>query len=171
MSKAGLPSEVLPAKIKSSVCDFDTSPVRLQQPKSSGVPDAVILAMIQAPVGQADAHSTSPDPPATASSAASAPPDVSSSDGKVRVLVTDSQSWETRGRQLSRGASSWIAGGARPQTVEIINTLKPALPGGYCHEQCGESRLRPHAGSRGRKGPTLTSEQDCHIQQRRRRHI
>ena len=52
MNKAGLPSEVLIAKIKSSVCNFDTSPAQLQQLKSAGVPDAVILAMVEAPVGE-----------------------------------------------------------------------------------------------------------------------
>lgn len=133
MSKAGLPSEVLLAKIKSSAPRLRYI-ARTQQLTSSAVPDAVILAMIQAPVGQADAHSTSPDPPATVSSAASAPPDVSSSDGKVRVLVTDSQSWETRGGSSAGGnrngwgASSWIADGARPQTVEIIKTLNQRCP-------------------------------------------
>ena len=51
------------------------------------------------------------------------------SDGKTRVLVTDSQSWETRGggsaggNRNGWGASSWISGGARPQTAEIIKTL------------------------------------------------
>jgi hypothetical protein len=134
MNKTGLPPEILLAKIKSSQCNFDTSPARLQQLKSGGVPDAVILAMVQAPLGQAEAHSASPDPPATISSVASAAPDVSPSDGKVRVLVTDSQSWETRGGSSAGGnrngwgASSWIAGGARPQTVEIIKTLNQRCP-------------------------------------------
>jgi hypothetical protein len=56
------------------------------------------------------------------------------SDGKTRVLVTDSQSWETRGGSSAGGnrngwgASSWIAGGARPQTAEIIKTLNERCP-------------------------------------------
>lgn len=52
MNKAGLPSSVLVAKIKSSVCNFDTSPAQLQQLKSAGIPDAAILAMVEAPVGE-----------------------------------------------------------------------------------------------------------------------
>ena len=52
MSKIGLPTEVLVAKIKSSQCNFDTSPASLQALKSAGVNDTVILAMVEAPVGQ-----------------------------------------------------------------------------------------------------------------------
>ncbi|MGC1966885.1 MAG: hypothetical protein WA673_10510, partial [Candidatus Acidiferrales bacterium] len=56
------------------------------------------------------------------------------SDGKTRVFVTDSQSWETRGGSSAGGnkngwgASSWMAGGARPQTAEIIKTLNQRCP-------------------------------------------
>ncbi len=56
------------------------------------------------------------------------------SDGKTRVFVTDSQSWETRGGSAGGGnkngwgQSSWIAGGARPQTAEIIKTLNQRCP-------------------------------------------
>lgn len=53
MNKAGLPSSVLVAKIKSSASNFDTSPAQLQQLKAGGVPDDVILAMVEAPSGQA----------------------------------------------------------------------------------------------------------------------
>lgn len=63
MNKIGLPPEVLVAKIKSSPCNFDTSPQRLQQLKLSGLPDLVILAMVQAPVGQPPRALISGDPP------------------------------------------------------------------------------------------------------------
>jgi hypothetical protein len=49
MQKAGLPEQVLVAKVKSSQCDFDTSPGELSRLKSSGVADGVILAMVEAP--------------------------------------------------------------------------------------------------------------------------
>ncbi len=52
MSSAGLPAEVLIAKIKSSACAFDTAPISLKNLKASGVPSNVILAMVEAPVGQ-----------------------------------------------------------------------------------------------------------------------
>lgn len=65
MNKIGLTSDVLVAKIKSSPCNFDTSPAQLQLLKSSGVSDAVILAMVQArPVAAAapEAASVAPQP-------------------------------------------------------------------------------------------------------------
>lgn len=49
LHKAGLTEQVLVAKIKSSQCNFDTSPSQLSQLKSAGLPDAVILAMVEAP--------------------------------------------------------------------------------------------------------------------------
>jgi hypothetical protein len=52
MRKAGLPQDVLLAKIKSSDCNFDTSPSQLSQLKSAGLPDGVILAMVQVSSGQ-----------------------------------------------------------------------------------------------------------------------
>jgi hypothetical protein len=72
-----------------------------------------------------------PAPSPTASEAPAATPP---SDGKTRVLVTDSQSWETRGggsaggNRNGWGGSSWQAGGARPQTAEIIKTLNQRCP-------------------------------------------
>jgi hypothetical protein len=47
MLKAGLSAEIIIAKIKGSPSAFDTSPSALKQLKVSGVPDAVILAMVQ----------------------------------------------------------------------------------------------------------------------------
>jgi len=48
MLDAGLSSEIVVAKIKSSPCQFDTSPAALKRLKASHVPDTVILAMVQA---------------------------------------------------------------------------------------------------------------------------
>lgn len=49
MVKSGLASEIIVAKIKNTDCKFDTSPGALKDLKESGVPEAVILAMVQAP--------------------------------------------------------------------------------------------------------------------------
>jgi hypothetical protein len=137
MSGAGLPAEVLIAKIKSSACVFDTAPTSLKNLKASGVPDKVILAMVEAPMGQpkAVAAVAVPTTPEASNSALqpATPPSVPS-DGKTRVLVTDSQSWETRGSSAAGGnrngwgASSSFSGGARPQTAEIIKTLNERCP-------------------------------------------
>lgn len=55
---------------------------------------------------------------------------VPAGDGKTRVYVTDSQSWELHG-QAGGGAAAAagsIAGGARPQTAEIIKTFGERCP-------------------------------------------
>jgi hypothetical protein len=49
--KAGMSADIIIAKIKTSSCSFETSPAALKELKEAGVPDAVILAMVQAPVG------------------------------------------------------------------------------------------------------------------------
>jgi hypothetical protein len=48
-----LGAEVIVAKIKSSPCDFDTTPGALQKLKTAGLSDRVILAMVQAPSASA----------------------------------------------------------------------------------------------------------------------
>jgi hypothetical protein len=60
MLKAGLTPEIVITKIKSSTCNFDTSPAALKELKSAGVPDAVILAMVQAPVASKAAGAATP---------------------------------------------------------------------------------------------------------------
>jgi hypothetical protein len=133
MQKIGLPPEVLVAKIKSSECNFDTSPASLQALKAGELGDSVILAMVEAPSGQPK-RATILDPPDVTSTSRRPNPTMVPSDGKIRVLVTDSQSWEMRGggtvggNSRGWGGSSWMAGGARPQTVEIIKTLNQRCP-------------------------------------------
>jgi hypothetical protein len=53
MLTSGLSTEIVIAKIKASACKFDTAPAALQELKTAGVPEAVIMAMVQAPVGVA----------------------------------------------------------------------------------------------------------------------
>ena len=47
--KAGISGEVVIAKIKTAPSSFDTTPAALKELKGAGVPDDVILAMVQAP--------------------------------------------------------------------------------------------------------------------------
>src|ERR1044072_4172382 len=51
MVKAGLTAEIIIAKIKSSPCQFDTSPSALVSLKEAGVADAVLLEMLRNPHG------------------------------------------------------------------------------------------------------------------------
>lgn len=53
MLKAGISPEIIVAKIKSSPTAFDTSAAALQELKTAGVPDAVLLAMVQPAAGAA----------------------------------------------------------------------------------------------------------------------
>ena len=55
MVKAGLTSDVIVAKIKSSATSFDTSPTALAELKGASVPDAVILAMVNGPAKPGEA--------------------------------------------------------------------------------------------------------------------
>lgn len=59
MVKADFTIETIIAQIKSSKCDFATTPAALQHLKEEGVPDAVILAMVMAPKLAADRNHSS----------------------------------------------------------------------------------------------------------------
>lgn len=64
MVKADFTPETIIAQIKTSTCNFVTTPAALQQLKEAGVPDAVILAMVMAPKSEAaEAHSPNPSTP------------------------------------------------------------------------------------------------------------
>jgi hypothetical protein len=115
MSKLGLDDDIIIARIKHTACHFQLGDSDLVDLKKAGVTPKVIAAML-------DAAAVTPVE-------ATAP-----SDGKVRVFVTDSQSWETRGGSSAGGnkngwgASSYVSGGARPQTAEIIKTMNERCP-------------------------------------------
>jgi uncharacterized protein YgiM (DUF1202 family) len=61
MSVMHLGADVIIAKIKSSPCEFDTTPAAMRKAKQAGVPDKVILAMVQAPLASAVAESKKPE--------------------------------------------------------------------------------------------------------------
>jgi PDZ domain len=65
MQNSGLGTEIIVAKIKSSICDFDTSPAALEQLRDTKLPDEIILAMVQAPVSKSsESGSEQPQPTA-----------------------------------------------------------------------------------------------------------
>jgi hypothetical protein len=49
MIKAGIGAETVISEIRVAVCSFETSPTALIELKHAGLPDSVILAMVQAP--------------------------------------------------------------------------------------------------------------------------
>jgi hypothetical protein len=86
MTKLGLDDDVIIARIKHGACDFQLSDSDLLELKKSGVSSKVVAVMMDtAPVAPPAATVQEP------------------SDGKVRVFVTDSQSWETRGSSAAGG--------------------------------------------------------------------
>jgi hypothetical protein len=62
--KMGLSPDVIVAKIKNSSSNFDTSPAALQELKTANAPEAVILAMVQAPSPTNQASATLSEKPA-----------------------------------------------------------------------------------------------------------
>jgi hypothetical protein len=60
LMKTGLSTEVIVAKIRTSTCKFDTSPAALKQLKDAGIPDAVILAMVD-PSSKSASSTATPD--------------------------------------------------------------------------------------------------------------
>lgn len=62
MAKAGLPADVIIAKIQASTCAFDTSPAALEKLKAAGVPDSVILKMVNSPKTQPTKATEKPKP-------------------------------------------------------------------------------------------------------------
>jgi hypothetical protein len=127
MSKLGLDDDIIIARIKHGPCHFQLNDADLLDMKRSGVSPRVIAAML-------DVTPVTPVSAEAAATTVAVEPTTVPSDGKVRVFVTDSQSWETRGgssaggNQNGWGGHSWMAGGARPQTAEIIKTLNERCP-------------------------------------------
>ena len=151
MSKAGLPADVLVAKIKSTSSNFNTSPNALQQAKTSGVADSVILAMVQAPIASSDpvttelvtTNSAAPDSAATMPRASAlTPPDISTvstigsrnSKAMIKVeIVQQTESLDT----IVRGAGlvGAIAGNRRHEVVFQVNAL---IDGEHARLECYE---------------------------------
>lgn len=66
MIAAALAPDVIIAKIKSSACNFETTPAALEQLKAAGVPEAVLVAMLNAPRGGGAVAPGTAAPPVTA---------------------------------------------------------------------------------------------------------
>ena len=88
MTSLGLDDEIIIARIKHGTCEFRLSDNDLLDLKKSGVSSKVVAAMLDSVPVAAPVVVQEP------------------SDGKVRVFVTDSQSWETRGSSAAGGNSN-----------------------------------------------------------------
>lgn len=89
----------------------------------------VVLTLTAVPVFAQQSQAPPPiqeQKPPSATLTSQAPP----SDGKIRIYVTDSQSWEVTGGwgAFNGSGGGATAGGARPQTAEIIKTFNERCP-------------------------------------------
>ena len=94
--KMGLSTDIVLAKIKTSTTNFDTTAAALQELKAAGVPDAVILAMVQAPAVDS---ASKPAAAAGADEAASGGP--ASGETKALVYVYRKKNFNSRNMQPS----------------------------------------------------------------------
>jgi hypothetical protein len=141
--KAGVGDDVVVSMVSQQAGRYLLSADAIIALKTAGVSDRVISAMIVknggasvAPVPNAANGSTAPSPqPQPAANYQPTHPN----DGKTRVYISDSQSWEMRGgwaaggHTNANGSGSWggggyTAGGARPQTAEIMKTFNQRCP-------------------------------------------
>ena len=143
MHKAGLSAEVVVAKIKSSSNAFDTSAAALQEMKAAGVPDAVILAMVESPAG-GPAAPTSPAPAAA---------------GTVEVKVPDGTEIEIDLVNVVSGEEAKVGA-----TVDFKVTRAVTLNGVVIFERDAPARARittaKKAGRWGRAGKLEWAMQD-----------
>jgi hypothetical protein len=127
MNRIGLQPEILIAKIKSSQCNFDTSPASLQVLKAAGLSNSVILAMVEALVGQAKAApvedprnfsvSSRPEPAATP---------VSAQQQTQGAPVANRQQPRVFLQSASHG-NTWNA--VRDQSMEMSKDFEKGCPG------------------------------------------
>jgi hypothetical protein len=61
----GLSQEIVIAKIRTTACEFDTSPAALKALKAANIPDTVILAMVKASQGPSLPDSVQEGPPSS----------------------------------------------------------------------------------------------------------
>jgi hypothetical protein len=146
--KAGVGEETIVAMINQQPGKYALSSDDMIALKNAGVSDRIMAAMI---VRNGTGNGSSPAPaeatnagipnernlqlPVARDAAGGSQPPHS---GPIRVYITDSQSWEIRGGWSSVGhwgaqgggwaGSGYQAGGARPQTAEIIKTFNQRCP-------------------------------------------
>lgn len=144
--KAGLSDDLIVSTINASPGAYDTSADGLIALKSAGASDKVVSAIvIKTSADMQTTHSPIPaqtpenNPAATASPATpqiTPPPSFHSTDGKIRVYVTDHPIFESNGIAKaagnrhggSAGAATHTQAGDDPRTVEVQADIQKACP-------------------------------------------
>lgn len=131
--KAGVDDDTVIALISQQPGAYTLSADDIVALKKAGASDKVLAAMIvRNNGGRPSAAAGAAVPPRQVTQAPPVP------DARIRVYVADSQSWEIRGGWSAAGHANWYgaswggggyeAGGARPQTAEIIKTFNQRCP-------------------------------------------
>jgi hypothetical protein len=131
LSKAGLSEDLIVSTINGSYGDFDTSADGLIALKSAGVSDKVVAAIVTKANAPAPSDAATIPPSSSAAQApapdAPPPPPYHSTDGKVRIYVTDHPFFESTGIVQASGnrhggSAAGVAhsqSGDDPRTVEV----------------------------------------------------
>jgi hypothetical protein len=140
LSKAGLSEDLIISTINGSYGDFDTSADGLIALKSAGVSDKVVAAIVTKANAPAPSDAATTPPSSTAAQApapdAPPPPPYHSTDGKVRIYVTDHPFFESTGIVQASGnrhggSAAGVAhtqAGDDPRTVEVQADIVKVCP-------------------------------------------
>jgi hypothetical protein len=136
MVKAGLSDDVIASTVNSSAGTYDTTVDGLIGLKSAGVNDKVIAALVAKNTGGSSAPAAPSAPPATSANPSTPPPPFHSTDGKIRLYVTDHPIFESdtvgKAGGNRHGGSAAVAShtqaGDDPRTVEIQADIQKVCP-------------------------------------------
>jgi len=138
LCKAGLSEDLIVTTINGSSGNYDTSANGLIALKAAGVSDKVVAAIVVKANAPSGAVNTPPPSPAPQTSAPDAPPPppFHSTDGKIRIYVTDRPFFESTGMARAAGnrhggAAAGVAhtqAGDDPRTTEVQADMVKVCP-------------------------------------------
>jgi hypothetical protein len=131
--KAGLSDDLIVSTVNAQAGTYDTSTDGLIALKTSGVGDKVVAAIVAKGTAPAAIQAAGP---ATAPTQQTAPPPFHSTDGKIRIYVTDHPIFESNGIAMasgnrhggSAGAATHTQAGDDPRTVEVQADIVKLCP-------------------------------------------
>ena len=130
--KAGLSEDLIISTVNASPGSYDTTADGLIALKGAGVSDKVISTLVTKNAG----GTTAPPPPAAITPTAPPPPPFHSTDGKIRLYVTDHPIFESdtvgKAEATRHGGAAAVAShtqaGDDPRTVEIQADIQKVCP-------------------------------------------
>jgi len=144
LAKAGLSEDLIVTTISSQAGTYDTSADGIIALKAAGVSDKVVAAVVAKAAAPAAAPAPAAPPPVSSAAAAPVPtvppppppPPFHSTDGKVRMYVTDHPIFESNGIARASGdrhgasaaAASHTQSGDDPRIVEVEADIMKVCP-------------------------------------------